>query len=637
MWLGCEIVISKLFASIGFSICALVFLLLVAVMYFSKRKQRATESNGFIALLFFTIFILLFEIVSVCYMSIMDKVPMLTVILCRIYLTMILVWVGSFIFYIIMLATSDYDASHKAKKRALYTKLLVATILIMAIISYLLPLEFDDIHAFNDSVNDVYIFNGAAVYFVYAIGFIAVMIMFVVVLLGRLKYSKSKKIPIYFSFFVIVGVLVFHFLTGYGFNMATFLFSFMIATLFFTIESQDSKLLAEVKESKEIAEVANKAKTEFLENMSHEIRTPMNTILGFSESLLAQKELTADIVSNDVKSIHDASIILLTLINNILDISRIESSKEHLVEREYDLKELVFEINSVFHSKINTDTINFEINVDNELPKKYYGDYQKLAKIILNILMNALKYTDSGRIVLTILQNKTDNNDFCFEIMIANSGHAMKEEYLNLNFSDLVKTEKNVVRNGVDSVAIGLNVARQLIQMMGGTLTFINEVGRGTEYHIYIKQKVVDASRIGDIFDVESSDLQESKKLDLTGKNILVVDDSVLNIKIASRVLESYNVNIDSARSGNECIEKVGKNKYDLIFLDHMMPDMDGVATLNAIKTFGYDLPPVIALTANSYSGIREKYIEEGFNDYLAKPINYRELNKLMHKFFDEN
>ena len=541
-------------------------------------------------------------------------------------------WIMSFLFYIIVSGMHDYEEARKRKIKRDYLISLTVISLTTSIASCFLPIEY------NKAINDIYSFTGPASYFIYVVGFVAGAIIFVLIMLKRFNFPEEKKTPLRFALVLVIGSLLIQAISGYDFNNLTYLFSFMIATLFFTIESQDSKLLAEVQASKEEAETANKAKTEFLENMSHEIRTPMSTILGFSESLLNQKELTQEQVKEDVENIHAASITLLDLINNILDISRIDSSREELVEREYELQDLVFEVNSVFSSKINNKEITFEIIVDKELPRRYYGDYQKLSKIMTNILMNALKYTNYGKITLEVLKNQVEAEEkgkkYNLEIIVSNTGHEMKEEYLNFDFNDFMKIGENIGGNDIDSVTLGLGVAKQYIEMMEGKMDFKNETGKGTKYFVYLEQKVINEEAIGDIFANKSKDVPEERELDLSDKKFLVVDDSEINIKIAKRLLEGYKVSVDSATSGHECVEKVKDTKYDLIFLDHMMPEMDGVATLNVIKASGSEIPPVIALTANSYSGIREKYLEEGFNDYLAKPINYKDLNKLVHRYF---
>lgn len=212
----------------------------------------------------------------------------------------------------------------------------------------------------------------------------------------------------------------------------------------------------------------------------------------------------------------------------------------------------------------------------------------------------------------------------------------MKTEDFEKDFNDFVKLG-NSTQNNIDSVTLGLIIAKRLMLMLGGNIEFKNETGKGTKYFITLNQKVASATKIGNIFESSKMNVSSSDKLlNLHNKNILIVDDNKINIKLASRLLEQFNFNISSALSGTECIEMVKKKKYDLIFLDHMMPEMDGITTMKLLIESGYSIPPVVALTANSYDGLKEKYISEGFSDYLSKPINFKELNRLIIKYFGD-
>lgn len=618
-----------LFPSIGLTICGIVFLTLVLIVAFLKKKFNNIENKIFRFIMIFTYFLLFLEVTCVITMYNREKIPILNEILCRTYILGTVVFVSTFALYMSTLGTTKENSKRKIKIPI--TVIIVIADIILFTISCFLPITYT-----SGPDNELFVIAGPSVFLVYVASFIFVAIAIVLLLRNKRNIPIGQRLPLYFVF-ITFGVITLAQQFWMDVNDLTFLLSFFVVAMYFTIESQDGKILVELEKSKEKAEQSDKAKTEFLSNMSHEIRTPLNTILGFSTSLLREKNLSQDIVKKDVKNIKDASINLLDLINNILDISKIESNKEELLEKDYDLEALIFEVNSIISSKINKDVLSFDIKVNENIPRKYYGDDRKIVKILNSVLINAIKYTNCGNITLDINAKKIDNEKYILEFLIKNAGHAMKDEDFEKDFNDFVKLD-NSKENNIDSVTLGLIIAKRLISMLNGNIDFKNETGKGTRYYINIPQKSIGDEKIGNLFeDYKKKSLNEEKMLNLTGKKILIVDDNNVNIKLAKRFLDKYNFEIDEASNGQECINLVKENKYDLIFLDHMMPELDGVSTMKILKKSGYVLPPVIALTANSYNGLKDYYISAGFSDYLSKPISFRELNKIINKYFDKN
>lgn len=613
--------LSGLMLTIG----SLLFIILLFIVYFSKQRFLSIRNKIYRYMLVIEIVLIVSEIIA-SLMAYYVDIEILNLSIYRIHWFTGIIWF-SLLYYYSLVFLDNLQANNLIEimfmnKR---TKIITAIFIASGLLYFFVPFER------IDGLNVSYI-PGAASYFVLA------FCAFVVLMISFYTLKKAKQAPLRkkVSIWLMIIELLIIFILQLAFPNIGFSpigAAVQMFFLYFNIENPDLKIISELETVKNEIEKSNKAKSDFLSNMSHEIRSPMNAIVGLSESLLNDPNFDLESAKADIKHISSAGNNLLDIINNILDISKIESGKETLDLREYSLGSILMELSSIIEARIADRPIKLIMEVDKNIPSKLNGDSTKLFQVLLNILTNAVKYTEVGKIKLMVMGDVKD--DFVtLHFKISDTGYGIKKEDYDKLFEKFSRLD-TATQNEIEGTGLGLVITKKYVDLMGGKIWFESEYEVGTTFFVDVTQKIINSKKLGSISEPQGDD-KEISYTNCTGKKALIVDDNKLNIKVATRLLGPYNFDVDTVSSGKDCIYKIKEGtNYDIIFLDHMMPEMDGIEVLHVLRKLdGYNIPPVVALTANAITGMKEMYLKEGFDEYLSKPINVSELNKLIKKYF---
>ena len=599
-------------------VCGFFCAILVLICYFTKKRINTKETSIYSGMIIVSFIdcLLMISIIGISYID-SSQIALLEILNKLDYLQF-LVWVWLFFGYVFHITYKDKEKIYKY-----YDKIMkysgIFNILCGVVIGLL------NVNIFIE--NNVMYSYGSSANFLYTICALYIALVMITLLINIKKIFTKKYIPFFVFILLAIVVLILRNINP-GLVIITAVLAYIDLIMYFTIENPDVRLMEEINIAKDNAEKANAAKTDFLSSMSHEIRTPLNAIVGFSEAINEENDLES--AKNDAKDIVLAANNLLEIVNGILDISKIEANKMEIVEKDYNPTELFESIAKLTAPRIGEKPIELEVNIAKDLPSTLYGDSGKLKQITTNILTNAVKYTEKGKITYTVSCVNL-KNESSLVISVEDTGRGIKPEQIDKLFTKFQRLEED--RNTtLEGTGLGLAITKRLVEMMGGKIVVQSVYGSGSKFTIYIKQK------INHRLQSENFNKKDDKPLikDFTGKKVLVVDDNKLNLKVARRLLTNYNLEIIDANSGFECIDKINNHeRFDLILMDDMMPKMTGSETLERLKKDSSFKIPVVILTANAIEGMKNKYLDKGFDDYLAKPIEKDELERVLNRFLN--
>ena len=609
----------------------LIFTTMISIIFFSKKKIELEENYYFKNILIFTLLVNICNFVSHYGASIylVDTVnnwyANFFAIMNKIGSWFIVIITFNVMSYMLYISFEKYRNNFKFYKMINNIFYIIFGILIMS-------LEFNVIK--EGAITSG---NGSSVSLAFGLVFFSLIIA-IIVALANIKVYDKRYMSIYIIIPLIIG-LGFFVMFHPEFNIYDLILCLLCYLMYFTIENPDIKMLNQMELAKNEAERANRAKSDFLSSMSHEIRTPLNAIVGLSEDNLTYYDKLPNEVIENSKDILNASQTLLEIVGNILDFNKIEANKMEIIDGVYNFKEEIENMCKVTQTRIGEKNIIFNLSIADDIPYELIGDKGKVKEIINNLLTNAIKYTDQGSINLNIkCINDTNKNISNIIITCQDTGKGIKAEHISRLFNkfDRLDIEKNTTAEGT---GLGLAITKSLVEMMDGKINVQSQYGKGSLFMVQISQKI--SKLIKPITDKDVSkiyNVQNENTVLYKGKKLLVVDDNKLNIKVARRALKDFNFVIDECYDGKECLEKINSgNTYDLILMDIMMPNMNGekcIAELKNLKSFN---TPVIALTADAIAGVKEKYLKEGFVDYIAKPFSKEQIKEKLDKVFSNS
>ena len=601
--------------SIRGQIGCMCILLYIAWTFFSAKRTNNIAHKLFSAVIITSMVNLIFDMVTVYTVNHLDTTPPF---LNRAFHVIFVSSFAVLLFYLYMYVRRLADKSMYVKPHYLIPMIL--SILAMAI----LPVGYEESPYGNYS-------SGAFLIVAFGCAYIYFLLMFSILI----KYGKSMESKAKRGIIISLGALITATILQAAFKsllVSSIGVTIINVAMFYTVESPDAMLIELLANEREKAEAANRSKSLFLAQMSHEIRTPINAVLGMNEMIL--RETDSDEIREYADNIKTSGKTLLALINGILDFSKIEDGKMELHNIEYELVSVVNSLVNSIEERAKNKDLKFTVEVDENLPSVLLGDDIRFTQVVLNLLTNAVKYTEKGSVTLVMKEKERSVNGVDIFVDVRDTGIGIKKEDMGRLFQTFMRLDE-IKNHRIEGTGLGMAIVTRLLDLMGSKLDVESEYGKGSSFSFVLHQEIVDKTPIGNYSNHKKEEKEHIEEMPYAPyAKVLVVDDNAMNLKVAANLLKLFGIEPKVLSSGFECIETLKKESFHILLLDHMMPDMDGVETLKHIKEQELEKDmTIIALTANAVVGAREHYLSDGFKDYISKPMEIDVLRDMLKKY----
>lgn len=609
------------------TIASLSFVIVLALVYFKKQRTNIIVNKLY---KLFVIVVMLFAVFQILYVIAIKYIGIywITLICWKLYWAFgVSCWgITTLIIICILYKFNNMTTYKELFNYSRRIKILSLVYIITPIIVLVMPpYELSILRQNNIVYNEKFLAITELIYCSFT------MILQLVLLLTN-KKTVEKKYKLVIIFTAVFG-FIFLILQMMYYETSFFVPCAAIYTyiLYFSYTNPDIELINEINLAQSDIEKSSRAKSDFLSNMTYEIKNPLGVISNICDSLIHTEVYDQEAAKKEIQQIINSGNNLLDIVNNIVDISKIDTGKSSLAERNYNLKEVIDNIESAMVTKIENKPVKFIVDLDQSISSVLYGDISKLSQVLMNITTNAIKYTEVGKVTLTVTAKKEAEFERLL-FKVSDTGSGIKKEDQPKIFQKGTRLN-NSIENEIEGSGFGLSITKEYVDSLEGKIWFTSEYRVGTTFFVEILQRIADPTPISQAIELDNS---KDITLDCKDYKVLIVDDNKPNIKVIKRLLGKYNFNVDYVTSGQECIYKIkGEEKFDMIFMDYFMPDMDGMETLKILRNLDdYNLPPIICVTANTLTGMKESYINEGFDDYLSKPIELNDLDRVVRKYF---